>query len=242
MGTTDAPRRTIVAMGGGGFSMEPENPLLDEHVLDLARAERGRLRPRVCFVPTASGDSDSYIANFYAAFACRAEASHLALFNRTIDDIEAFLLDQDVVYVGGGNTANMLAVWRVHGVDRGMIRAWQAGVILTGVSAGSNCWFESATTDSFGLLAALRDGLGLLPGSHSPHYDGEPTRRPTFQRLIATGELPDGLAADDGAALVFHGTALAEVVASRPAARGHRVVRGPDGDAIETELATRYLG
>jgi len=181
-------------MGGGGFSMEPDNPLLDDHVLDLARAQRGRERPRVCFVPTACGDSSEYVANFYAAFARRAEATHLGLFDRKVGDVEAFLLDQDVVYVGGGNTANMLALWRVHGVDRGLRRAWEAGVVLAGLSAGSNCWFEGATTDSFGPLAALRDGLALLPGSHSPHYDGEPARRPTFQRLIASGELPEGLA------------------------------------------------
>lgn len=126
---------------------------------------------------------------------------------------------------GGGNTANMLAVWRVHGVDRILARAWEAGVVLAGLSAGSICWFESGT-----------------PGSHSPHYDGEPERRPTYQRLIAESTLPGGYAADDGAALVFRGTELVEAVASRPAARGYRVVRGPDGDAIETELPTRYLG
>jgi peptidase E len=229
-------------MGGGGFSMEPDNPLLDDHVLELARTQRGRDRPRVCFLPTASGDSEGYVATFYAAFARRSEATHLGLFDRKVGDIEAFLLDQDVIYVGGGNTANMLAIWRVHGVDRGLRRAWQAGVVLAGLSAGSNCWFESATTDSFGPLAALQDGLGLVPGSHSPHYDGEPARRSTFQRLIGAGELPDGYAADDGAALVFGGTELAEVVASRPTARGYRVVRGPNGDAIETELPTRYLG
>jgi peptidase E len=234
--------RTIVAVGGGGFSMEPDNPLLDDHVLELARASRGRARPRVCFVPTASGDADSYVAKFYAAFARRAEASHLALFNRTILDLESFVLEQDVIYVGGGNTANMLAVWRVHGLDELLRRAWQDGTVLTGLSAGSLCWFEGGTTDSFGGLAALRDGLGLLPGSHSPHYDGEAQRRPTYHRLVAEGDLPDGLAADDGAALVFHGTDLHEVVASRPDARGYRVVRGPDGEAVETELPTRYLG
>lgn len=242
MPTDSPPRRTIVVMGGGGFSMEPDNPLLDDHVLALAREQRGRERPRVCFLPTASGDSEGYVANFYAAFARRSEATHLGLFDRKVGDVEAFLLDQDVVYVGGGNTANMLAIWRVHGVDRGLKRAWAAGVVLAGLSAGSNCWFEAATTDSFGPLAALKDGLGLLPGSHSPHYDGEPARRPTFHRLIGSGELPDGCAADDGAALVYHGTELAGVVASRPAARAYRVVRGPAGDVIETELPTRYLG
>jgi peptidase E len=233
---------TIVAMGGGGFSMEPDNPFLDDHVLDLARVARGRRRPRVCFVPTASGDADSYVAKFYAALARRCEASHLGLFARTVGDLERFLLDQDVIYVGGGNTANMLSVWRVHGVDGILRRAWQEEVVLTGLSAGSICWFEGGTTDSFGPLAALRDGLGLLPGSHAPHYDGEEERRPAFHRLVAEGSLPDGLAADDGAGLVFRGTHLVEVVASRPAARGYRVERGPDGRAVETELPARYLG
>lgn len=236
-------RRTIVAMGGGGFSMEPDVPLLDDHILDLARAARGRERPRVCFLATASGDAAGYIADFYAAFARRAEATHLALFVRTIDDIEEFLLDQDVVYVGGGNTENLLAVWRVHGVDGALRRAWEAGVVMTGLSAGSLCWFETGTTDSFGKgLAALSRGLGFLPGSHAPHYDGEATRRPHFQGLVADGRLPAGYAADDGAGLVFRGTDLVEVVTSRPDARGYRVERGPAGDAVETVLPARYLG
>jgi len=236
-------QRTVVAMGGGGFSMEPDNTLLDDHVLELARRSRGHARPRVCFLATASGDAAGYIADFYAAFAGRAEATHLALFVRTVDDIGGFLLDQDVVYVGGGNTENMLAIWRVHGVDRALRLAWEAGVVMTGLSAGSLCWFETGTTDSFGKgLAALSGGLGLIPGSHAPHYDGEPTRRPLYQRLVADGVLPDGYAADDGAALVFAGTALTEVVASRPEALGYRVERSPAEVAIETALPTRYLG
>ena len=228
-------------MGGGGFSMDPDT-LLDDFVLDLAREGRDRQRPRVCFVGTAGGDSDTYLAKFYAALGRRAEATHLALFNRTEPDIGAFLLRQDVVYVGGGNTANMLAIWRTHGVDVALRTAWEAGVVLTGLSAGSLCWFEGGTTDSFGGLAALRDGLGFLPGSHSPHYDSEPGRRPLYQALVARGELPDGYAADDGAALVFRGTDLAEIVSSRPGAHGYRVVRGSDGAATETVLPTRYLG
>jgi dipeptidase E len=236
-------RRTVVAMGGGGFSMEPDNPLLDDHVLGLARVARGRERPRVCFLATASGDSPQYIADFYSAFARRAEASHLALFQRTEDDIDALLLEQDVVYVGGGNTENMLAIWRVHGVDRALRRAWEDGVVMTGLSAGSLCWFETGTTDSFGKgLAALSGGLGFIPGSHSPHYDGEATRRPRYHQLIAEGAVPGGLAADDGAALVFDGPDLVEVVASRPEAHAYRVERGADGGAVETVLPTRYLG
>ena len=235
--------RIVVAMGGGGFSMEPDNPLLDDQILDLARAARGRRRPRICFLATASGDSPSYIADFYAAFARRTEANHLALFIRTVDDIDRLLLHQDVIYVGGGNTENMMAVWRVHGVDRALRRAWETGVVMAGLSAGSLCWFETGTTDSFGAgLAVLSGGLGFLPGSHAPHYDGEPTRRDHYQRLVADGAVPAGYAADDGAALVFHGTELAEVVTSRRQARGYRVERGPAGVAVETVLPARYLG
>ena len=193
--------------------------------------------------PRRAGDTPGYIADFYAALARRSEASHLSLFVRTVVDIERHLLEQDLIYVGGGNTENMLAVWRVHGVDRALRAAWESGVVLTGLSAGSLCWFETGTTDSYGAgLAPLSSGLGFLPGSHAPHYDGEPTRRPHYQRLIAEGVLPAGYAADDGVALVFRGTELDEVIASRPGARGYRVERSPDGEAIETELPTRYLG
>ena len=228
-------------MGGNDFG-EPDRSLVDDYVIALARALRGRARPSVCFLPTASGDSREYLANFYTVFARRSEADHLGLFDRTVENLEGFVLDQDAIIVGGGNTANMLAVWRVHGLDRVLARAWQAGVVLAGTSAGANCWFEGSTTDSFGGLAALADGLRLLPGSFSPHYDGEPMRRPTYRRLVGDGTLADGYAADDGAALVFHGTELHEVVASRPSARGYRVVRGASGEAVETELPTRYLG
>ena len=230
-------------MGGGGFSMETEDSLLDDHILAIARDKRGRDRPRVCFIPTASGDAVGYIAKFYSALARKTEAAHLALFERIVDDIDAFLLEQDVIYVGGGNTANMLAVWRVHGVDRALRRAWEAGIILTGLSAGSICWFEGGTTDSYGMgLTGLTDALGFLPGSHSPHYDGEAARRPTYHGLVAAGILPDGYAADDGAALVFAGTDLVEAVSSRPEARAYRVERAPGGGAIERVLPTRYLG
>lgn len=234
-------KRTIVAMGGNDFG-PPDNGLVDDHVIALARVQRGRERPRVCFVGTASGDSQDYLASFYAMFARRSEATHLGLFDRSVADLERFVLDQDVILVGGGNTANMLAIWRVHGLDRILARAWEEGVILGGSSAGANCWFEGSTTDSFGGLAALADGLGFLQGSFSPHYDGEAMRRPTFQRLVGDGTLPGGHAADDGAAIVFHGTAVAEVVASRRGAQGYRVVRGDDSRAIETPLPARYLG
>src|SRR5439155_507767 len=148
-------------MGGGSFSVEPEESLLDAYVLGLS----AKPRPKICFVPTASGDSAMYITKFYEAFGDRAEACHVGLFGRPRTDMASVLTSQDIIYVGGGNTANMLAVWRVHGVDRMLADAWERGVILTGVSAGMICWFEAGVTDSFGPLAALRDGLGLLPAS-----------------------------------------------------------------------------
>jgi dipeptidase E len=227
--------------------MEPENPLLDDHVLSLCRRPD---EPRVCFVATASGDSERYLTRFHEAFDGReCVASELLLFERSVADIDSFLLEQDVIYVGGGNTASMLAVWRVHGVDRALHAAWEAGVVLCGLSAGMNCWFDACTTDSFnlGALDALHDGLGFLPGSACPHYDGEEQRRPLFLRLVGEGVLPDGWAADDGCGLVFDGTELVEAVGSRPGARGYRVERverdsGGGGEAVERELPTRYLG
>jgi dipeptidase E len=227
-------------MGGGGFSMEPDNPLLDTFVLSLARSPR----PRVCFVPTASGDADSYITRFYRAFSAHeCHPSDLQLFSRTIEDLEEFVLDQDVIYVGGGNTANMLAVWRTHGLDRVLAQAWAQGVVLCGLSAGMNCWFEQSVTDSFSLskLAPLTDGLGLLPGSSCPHYDGEAQRRPAYRRFIESGQLIDGWAADDGAALVFAGTTLETVVSSRAAAAAYRI-QLDGGDVTERRLDARYLG
>jgi dipeptidase E len=228
----------IVALGGGGFSMEPDDPLLDDYILSLT----GKPKPKVCFVPTAAGDHEGYVQKFYDAFpAERAEASSLSLFKRTITDLREFVLAQDVIYVGGGSTANLLAVWRAHGLDAILREAWESGVVLCGVSAGALCWFESGSTDSFGSgLSPLRDCLGFLPGSFCPHYDGEALRRPTYHQFIADG-LPDGYAADDSAALHFAGTELVEVLSSQPNAQAYRVER--HGDSVtETPLATRFLG
>lgn len=229
----------IVAMGGGGFSMEPDNPLLDDYVLSLA----GSAQPRICFVPTASGDADSYIVKFYSAFGNgRSVPTHLSLFRRTVDDLRSLILSQEIVYVGGGNTANMLAVWRLHGLDEALREAWSRGVILCGLSAGSVCWYEAGVTDSFGQpLQALPNCLGFLPGSHCPHYDGEPERRPTYQRLVAQGALSPGIADDDGVALRYKGTELTEIVSSRPNARAWHVTM-TNGQLYEEELLPRYLG
>jgi peptidase E len=148
----------------------------------------------------------------------------LTLFHREVSDIAELLLSQDVIYVGGGNTANMLAIWRLHGVDVVLREAWSRGIVLAGVSAGANCWFEACSTDSFGPdLAPLNDGLGFLAGSFCPHYDGELLRKPTYERWVAAGLLPAGYAADDGVGLVFRGTELAEAVSEVPGGRAFRV-------------------
>ena len=233
-------RPAIVAIGGGGCGIEPENRALDEYLLGLT----GKERPKVCFVPTASGDNDSYIVRFYGAFSAdRWTPTHLPLFHRTTRDLRDLLLAQDVIYAGGGNTAAMLAIWRQHGLDEVLREAWEQGVLLCGVSAGANCWFEACSTDSFGLdLDPLNDGLGFLPGSFCPHYDGEVRRRPTLRDFVTQNRLPEGWAADNHAALRFEGTELVEAVASKPAAKGYRVSKGADGGFDEQTLETRMVG
>jgi dipeptidase E len=224
-------------MGGGGFSMEPRNPRLDRYVLSLTN----KRSPRVCFVGTAGGDSRDYTRCFYRAFEkhpCRP--SDLPLFCRDKRDPTEILLEQDIIYVGGGNTANLLAIWRLHGVDKTIRRAWDAGIILCGVSAGMICWFTSSVTDSFGPLRELEDGLGLLPGSACPHYDGEVHRRPTYHGLIREGILPGGVAADDGAAIHFVDRQIHRCVSSRPKARAYRVGLH-NGSVIEKPLPTVLL-
>ncbi|MQC82803.1 MAG: peptidase E [Chloroflexi bacterium] len=221
-------------MGGGGFSMEDDR-LLDDYILALT----GRDRPRVGFVGTASGDHPSYIEKFHAALSDRAETSDLRLFSEPSHDPAVWFAAQDVIYVGGGSTANLLAVWRVHGLDRLARAAYEAGTILCGVSAGAICWFQGGTTDSFGPLRALHDGVGILEGSFTPHYDGEADRRPALRRAIEEG-LPAGLAADDYAAAHFVDGQLHAAVASREGARVYRVALGADG-FTEEALATRFL-
>ncbi|MFE7576826.1 Type 1 glutamine amidotransferase-like domain-containing protein [Streptomyces sp. NPDC057521] len=233
-----APRRRI-ALLGGGFSTDGDG-VLDDWVLGQVDGAR------VCFVPTASGDADVYVERFLKAFQGRGayEASVLSLFQRELDDraLREFLLAQDVVYVGGGNTANLLAVWRVHGVDRIMREAYERGVLLCGISAGANCWAEGSHTDSFGPLTYLPDGLGLLPGSVCPHYDSEPGRRPSYQAAVASGALPGGWAVEDGAGVLFADGRVDEVVARTDGARVYRVEADGRGGIREQALACRLLG
>jgi peptidase E len=228
----------IVAFGGGGFSMEAGNPLLDDYVL----GQTGVDRPKVCFIPTASGDADHYVVRFYREFAARAECSHVSLFRRdkgagaVEGDLERHLLQQDLIYVGGGSVLSLLGAWRAHGLDQILKRAWRRGVLLCGLSAGSLCWFSEAITAFHGPPEAIR-GLGLLPHSNCVHYDGEADRGEVFRDMIADGRMREGYAAEDSAALHFEGRELLRVVSSKPKARAFRISR--DG---EHELAVEYLG
>lgn len=229
--------KQIIALGGGGFSMEPENPLLDTYILDQSAKEE----PEICFIGTASGDADSYIEKFYDFFKEQnCIPSHLSLFKPPVRDLEAFILSKDIIYVGGGSTKNLLVLWKEWGLDVILRKAWEQGVVLAGISAGSLCWFEDGVTDSYGDGLEPIHSLGFLPGSNCPHYDGEPERRPTYQQLIAAEKIQGGIAADDGVALHYVDGELNRIVSSRLNAKAYRVTF--DGELSETELPTEFLG
>lgn len=218
--------RQIIALGGGGFSMEPDNLALDDYV----RRASGKTIPRVCFLAQASGESLDYTLRFYRAFnQLGCQATHLSLFACPPQEIAAILLAQDVIYVGGGNTRSMLALWQAWELPAILHQAYTQGVVLAGISAGANCWFETCITDSAAPQLDVLAGMGFLLGSFCPHYDGEAERRPAFHRLLAEGRIQPGYAADDGAAFHFIDGALHQVVISRPHARGYQLTRTADG-------------
>ena len=229
--------KQLITLGGGGFSMEPENPLLDRYIL----AQSDKSNPKVCFVPTASGDSDSYTTRFYDFFEKEnCQPSHFSLFKPPTRDLEGFLLEKDIIYVGGGNTKNLLVLWKEWGLIPIFKKALEQGIILAGISAGSICWFEKGVTDSYGDGLETLECLGFLKGSNCPHYDGEAERRPAFHRFIESGEVGEGIAADDGAAVHYIDGSIHKIVSSRPDAKAYRVYF--DGKVIEEELKTKYLG
>jgi peptidase E len=230
--------RTILAMGGGGFTMEAGNPLLDDFVLGLA----GAREPRILFLPTASGDQAGQIGAFRARYgerACRPQL--LSLFrlqgHRSLRDV---VLEQDIVYCGGGSMRNLLAIWRAHGLDAILREAWERGIVLAGLSAGAMCWFEGAVTCSGGRPEPVA-GLGLLPGSLTVHADGEPERLPVWLEAVRRGALPGGWAADDGVGLLFRGGRLERAVSSRPGAGACRV-DAVDGELVRLRIEPELLG
>jgi len=222
--------RRIVACGGQQLNY----PALTRYVLGLTE----RSHPKILFLPTASGEDPAYLLTFYQQLAgVDCAPSHLALFHRTVADVERLIRAHDVVMVGGGNTANMLAIWRLHGVEDALRKAYADGTILTGWSAGCICWFEAGITDSFTPdLGPLRDGVKLLKGSACPHYDSEERRRPVYAREIAAG-LPPGIALEDAVAARYDDERLVEIVSARPDGRGFHV-----DSAGEHPLTVRVLG
>jgi peptidase E len=229
-----AAERHIVGLGGGGDERAQTLKLYD-YVLALT----GKERPRVLYVPTAMADSP-YTAEgtvtFYETFRERGEPSHLFTFPWPSENLRDLVLEQDAICVSGGNTANMIAVWRVHGIDALLREAWESGVVLFGASAGMICWFEAGVTDSFGPQLEGMDCLGFLPGSACPHYDGEERRRPRYRELI-DGGFAEGVAADDGVGLHYVGTELVEVVTCRPGAAAYRVSRAGEEKLDAKELS-----
>ena len=231
-------QKQVIAMGGGGFSLEPENPLLDAYIVSRARKKT----PAVCFFTHATDDATRYSFNFYKAFSqLDARPSTLSLFTPPTADLESWLLEKDVIYVGGGNTRSMLALWREWELDRILQKAYDQGVVLAGISAGANCWFEQCSTDSIPGRLSVMSCLGILRGSFCPHYDGEVNRRPTLQRFVAEGHIQPGYAADEGAAAYFIDDEFYGGVSSRPNAKVYRVMKTASG-AGEEALVTRFLG
>jgi peptidase E len=232
-------QRQIIAMGGGGFSMERGNPLLDDYILSQCPVKK----PVICLLPTASNDHIEYISGFYEFFTMReCFPNHLALSERSLSDqdLENYLLANDIIYVTGGNTAYMLNTWKTRGLDIILKKAWEKGILLAGVSAGASCWFEMALTDSKPGRLSGEPCLGFLKGSHCAHYENE-GRRPAFHRLINKGKLPEGMGTENFAALHFIGDELKKVVASRPGAAAYTIRKG-DGHINEEKITGTWIG
>lgn len=222
--------RHIVACGGGGWSSQSGIGPLERHILGLTSADR----PRVCLLPTASGDSDWLVARFYETFTldhCRP--SHLPLFRSHPEGLEEYLLGQDVIYVGGGSSANLIAIWAVHGLGPVLRAAWERGVVLSGVSAGAICWFEAGLTNSLGPGFSPVTGLGLLPGGFCPHADSDPGRVVALRSLIDAGRMPATLAVDDGAAVHLQDGAPPRLIVETEG-RGARLMRPGAPDEVLT--------
>jgi peptidase E len=229
-------KQQIIAMGGGGFTASPDNPALEKYALSQTR----KSNPSVCFLPTATGDAPTYIAKFYATFVkLRCRPRHVSFFERT-PNLREILLAQDLIYVGGGNTKSMLAVWREWQLPQILKKAWNSGTVLAGISAGAICWFDWGVTDSWAEQLAPLPCLGWLPGACCPHYDGEVERRPAVHRFVTKGHLPETLALDDGAAAHFVGRKLKRVVCYRDNAGAYRVQRDGRG-FLETPIPVARL-
>jgi dipeptidase E len=229
-------RRQIIAIGGSGILTDAQALALDRYVIGQARSPE----PAVCFIPTASGDADASLLRFYTIFSqlpCRL--SHLVFFRRTPADLRSFLLRQDVIYVGGGNTRSMLAVWREWGMPDILREAWESGIVLAGRSAGAICWFEQGVTDAVADVLLPLNCLGFLPGSCCPHYDGETERRPSYHHLLLSRSIAPGIAIDDGVGVHFRGTNIYRVATPRETASAYQV-RIVDGSVQEEPIPIKH--
>ncbi len=226
-------KRQIIAIGGAAFARPGQEPLFESYILK----QTGKKRPKIAFLGTATGDNFHYIANFYATFLrleCRP--SHIPLFERT-PDLRKTILGQDAVFVGGGNTKSMLAVWREWGIDTILREAWERGIVLAGVSAGAICWFEEGSTDSWDDDLHVMPCLAFLPGSCCPHYSGEKERRPWYRKMVKSGKIKPGMAIDDGAGAHFIETTLSAIVAKKRGDHGYRLA----ATGKESQLPTKIL-
>ncbi len=231
-------KRQIIAMGGGGFSMEPENPLLDDYVL----AQCAKEVPAICFIGTASGDAERYIENFYTAFRPKScKPSHLSLFQGHTDQVEEFVMEQDIFYVGGGNTRNLLVLWKEWGLDKMLRKGYEKGAILAGISAGSICWFEHGLTDSVPKQLNKLECLGFLKGSNTPHFDGESERQESYRSKVRSGEMLPGIACDDSVALHYVNEELQRIVSSIKGKAAYQI-SSKGGDLLEEKLTPQFLG
>lgn len=238
----DGIKQQIIAIGGGGFSKygeySPRNSLIEEYLLKQTR----KATPSICFIPTASGESPKYIIDFHRFFGdLDCKPSHLSLFELPTSDLESFILEKDAIYVGGGNTKSMIALWKEWNLDIYLKKALESGVVLAGISAGANCWFEQCVTDSIpGDFTALQC-LGFLSGSCCPHYDGEKNRRPAYQNLIQTRQVSNGVAIDDNVALHYVDSQLEMVVRSADKGAAYKVIND-NGGIREDEIAATFIG
>lgn len=225
----------IIAIGGGGFSTESE-PGLDSYLLQQCQSKT----PRIGFVGTASGDSERYRLRFYSRFSgLQCIPSHLEFFGRT-PDLEKWALNQDLIFVGGGNTKSLIAVWKEWGFDETLKTALEEGVILAGISAGAICWFQSGVTDSFDADLLPIDCFGFLEGSCCPHYSEEPARRPRYLELVGKSKIEDGYAIDDRCAVHYIDGVARKIVRGAPGASAYRVLH-VGGSAVESEISEAEL-
>jgi dipeptidase E len=231
-------KRQVIAMGGGGFMMEPENPLLDKYIIEQAH----KPRPSVCFLPHATDDAVRNTFRFFKAFSkFDVKTTHLSLFHPDPEDIESFLMEQDIIYVGGGNTRNMVVLWREWKLDNILHKAYKNGTVLAGLSAGANCWFEQCSTDSIPGGNSVLPCLGIIQGSFTPHYDGDVDRRPSLHKFLSDDKIVGGYAADDGAAAHFIDDEFSCAVSSNSQSKVYKVDK-VNGQVREEAIRTRYLG